>query len=157
MVVMQAAQKHQMRAEPAYRVVTRGHGGLPLFVEANGQPDLERLCDWLREQSQWVEQKLIEHGALLFRGFDVTEAGALERVARAVDDDLKKEYLGTSPRDALTEYVFSASELPGFYPIPQHCEMTFIANPVGWRTSDLARCPAVTISNEVQGAFVDWR
>jgi alpha-ketoglutarate-dependent taurine dioxygenase len=25
--------------------------------------------------------------------------------------------------------VFSASELPGYYPIPQHCEMTFTAQP----------------------------
>ncbi len=126
---MQAAQTHQLPPAPDYRVATHGHGGLPLFVEANGQPDVERLCGWLRDQPEWIEQTLTEHGALLFRGFDVTEPSAFERVARAVDDDLKKEYLGTSPRDALTEYVFSASELPGFYPIPQHCEMTFIANP----------------------------
>ncbi|MGV2480312.1 UNVERIFIED_CONTAM: TauD/TfdA family dioxygenase, partial [Salmonella enterica subsp. enterica serovar Weltevreden] len=39
------------------------------------------------------------------------------------------EYLGTSPRDALTDFVFSASELPGYYPIPQHCEMTFTRTP----------------------------
>jgi hypothetical protein len=35
--------------------------------------------------------------------------------------------------------------------------MIFSVNPVGGCTSDSALCPAVTISNEVQGAFVDWR
>jgi alpha-ketoglutarate-dependent taurine dioxygenase len=35
----------------------------------------------------------------------------------------------TSPRDARSEYVFSASELPSYYPIPQHCEMSFTADP----------------------------
>ena len=39
------------------------------------------------------------------------------------------DYLGTSPRDALTPYVFSASELPGYYPIAQHCEMRFLKKP----------------------------
>ena len=52
-----------------------------------------------------------------------------EQVARAISPQLKKDYLGTSPRDALTEYVFSASELPPYYPIPQHCEMSFTRTP----------------------------
>ena len=39
--------------------------------------------------------------------------------------------LRTSPRDAVKPggYVFSASELPGFYPIPAHNEMSFTAHP----------------------------
>ena len=72
---------------------------------------------------------LARHGALLFRDFDVADAPAFEQVARAIDDDLKCDYLGTSPRDALTGYVFTASELPSYYPIPQHCEMSFVADP----------------------------
>ena len=48
-------------------------------------------------------ERLAAHGALLFRGFDVADAPAFERVARAIDAELKNEYLGTSPRNALTE------------------------------------------------------
>jgi alpha-ketoglutarate-dependent taurine dioxygenase len=59
----------------------------------------------------------------------VSAARDFERVARAIDPDLKNEYLGTSPRSGLTDYVFTASELPGYYPIPQHCEMSFIKQP----------------------------
>jgi hypothetical protein len=66
---------------------------------------------------------------VLFRGFEVFDAPAFERVARAVEPVLQNEYLGTSPRNALTEYTFTASELPPFYPIPQHCEMSFTAHP----------------------------
>jgi alpha-ketoglutarate-dependent taurine dioxygenase len=29
----------------------------------------------------------------------------------------------------VTKYIFNASELPGFYPIPQHCEMSFLRDP----------------------------
>jgi hypothetical protein len=66
---------------------------------------------------------------LLLRGFDVEKARDFERVSRVIDPELQNEYLGTSPRDGLMDYVFNASELPDFFPIPQHCEMSFCARP----------------------------
>jgi len=98
-------------------------------IEPGSDRSLASLCDYLRATSPWVRERLIEHGALLLRGFDVDDAHDFERVARSIDDGLKNEYLGTSPRNGLTDYVFTASELPPFYPIPQHCEMSFTANP----------------------------
>lgn len=105
-----------------------GHD-LPLFVEPDGDTSVGALIAWLRGDADAVQKKLIRHGALLFRGFAVRGAADFEAIARAVDDDLKNEYLGTSPRNGLTDYVFTASELPPFYPIPQHCEMSFVAHP----------------------------
>jgi alpha-ketoglutarate-dependent taurine dioxygenase len=104
-------------------------GGLPLVLRPAGEPSLERLCAWLRASQAWVQERLARHGAILFRGFAVGSPEDFERLARSIDDELKNEYLGTSPRDALTGYVFSASELPPFFPIPQHCEMSFVAEP----------------------------
>lgn len=103
--------------------------GLPLVIRPAGDPSLDRLCAWLRSNPAWVQELLARHGAILFRGFAVGSPADFERLARAIDDDLKNEYLGTSPRDALTGYVFSASELPPVYPIPQHCEMSFVKEP----------------------------
>jgi hypothetical protein len=106
-------------------------GDLPLEIRprAGGSRSVDALCDWLRADAPAVQERLACHGALRLRGFDVDGPAAFERVARAVDPDLKNEYLGTSPRNALTDYVFNASELPDFYPIPQHCEMSFCARP----------------------------
>jgi alpha-ketoglutarate-dependent taurine dioxygenase len=103
--------------------------GLPLLVEPEGSASSAQLAEWLSSRADWSREQLLTHGALLFRGFGVGSPSEFERVARAIDPDLKNEYLGTSPRDALTDYVFSASELPGYYPIPQHCEMTFTRTP----------------------------
>jgi alpha-ketoglutarate-dependent taurine dioxygenase len=103
--------------------------GLPLVLSPRHDRDAGRLADWLHGHRDWVADRLAHHGALLFRGFEVSDAPGFERVARGVDDELKNEYLGTSPRNALTDHVFTASELPPFYPIPQHCEMSFIAHP----------------------------
>jgi alpha-ketoglutarate-dependent taurine dioxygenase len=110
---------HPMGAEP---------GSLPLMVEPGPDRSAEGLAERLKANPAWTQERLRRHGAFLFRGFDVDGPADFERIARAVDDDLKNEYLGTSPRDALTDYVFSASELPSYYPIPQHCEMSFVKN-----------------------------
>lgn len=111
----------------------RIEGDLPLTIsprpDVAGAEALTPLCDWLRENADWVQERLAEHGALRFRGFAVDGPEDFERLARAVDDDLKSDYLGTSPRNAVTDHVFNASELPDFYPIPQHCEMSFCATP----------------------------
>jgi alpha-ketoglutarate-dependent taurine dioxygenase len=111
------------------RVWEGSEQGLPLVVEARSDRDPARLCRFLADQHDWARRSLAAHGALLFRGFDVRDAAAFERVARAIDPELKNEYLGTSPRNALTDYVFTASELPPYFPIPQHCEMSFTAHP----------------------------
>jgi alpha-ketoglutarate-dependent taurine dioxygenase len=102
---------------------------LPLVIEAGADRSVARLCAWLRANEAWVAGELRQWGAILLRGFDVDRPEAFEQVARAIDPDLKNEYLGTSPRNALTSHVFTASELPPFYPIPQHCEMSFTKNP----------------------------
>jgi alpha-ketoglutarate-dependent taurine dioxygenase len=105
--------------------------GMPLVLEPRDDRDPERLVSWLRDNATWVGERLARHGAILLRGFDVASGDDFEAIARAIDPALQNEYLGTSPRNALTPsgYVFSASELPSYYPIMQHCEMTFVAEP----------------------------
>lgn len=102
---------------------------LPLVVEPRQDRTVDALVRWLRAEGSDVQGLLRKHGALLLRGFAVDSAEDFERVALAIDRDLGTEYLGTSPREALTDHVFTASELPPFYPIPQHCEMSFLRTP----------------------------
>ena len=104
---------------------------LPLVFEpeSDAERDGARLADSIAPRGAEIQAALTKHGALLFRGFSPVGPAEMERAARALAPELKKDYLGTSPRDALTEYVFSASELPGYYPIPQHCEMSFVKDP----------------------------
>ena len=111
--------------------LSSGDGRLPLVLEPapGARRDDATLASWIDAHRGWVEEKLTERGAFLFRGFELGAATSIERVARAIDPELKNDYLGTSPRNALTDYVFSASELPPVYPIPQHCEMSFIPEP----------------------------
>ncbi|MBX7182579.1 MAG: TauD/TfdA family dioxygenase [Bacteroidia bacterium] len=92
---------------------------------------LERLLEIIQSNQDELTQHLYKHGAVLFRGFEVETAQDFEKVAQSLDPDLKNDYLGTSPRDQVegTNFVFTASELPNFYPIMQHCEMSFLPHP----------------------------
>jgi alpha-ketoglutarate-dependent taurine dioxygenase len=104
-------------------------GVLPLCVQPRTDRSVAELAAWLTEHRASVSALLRRHGAILLRGFDVREAADFERLALAIEPELQAEYLGTSPRAGITRYTFSASELPGYYPIPQHCEMSFVAEP----------------------------
>ena len=96
---------------------------------ARGGGGLAGLLEFVEHHRGWLHDQLQTRGAALLRGFGLRTPAEFETAARAVEPALQNEYLGTSPRDALTPYVFSASELPPYYPIPQHCEMTFVKTP----------------------------
>lgn len=97
-----------------------------------------RFClrAFLKANQDWVDTKILEYGAVLFRGFDITSAAEVEAGIRALErnataNTLNKDYRGTSPRIAQpgSEYVFSAAEVPSHFPIAQHLEMSFLPSP----------------------------
>lgn len=105
---------------------------LPLVLEPeNGDKSLSTVVKWVNENRQEFDQAFYTNGAVLFRGFDINTPADFEKLALSIDPGLRNDYLGTSPRDRVagTEYIFSASELPPFYPIMQHCEMSYVDNP----------------------------
>jgi len=100
---------------------------LPAVVRPVGSDSsLEALKRLVRANHEEIVSKMHSVGAVLFRGFDVKGPQDFEDVALLLNPKLSKEYLGTSPRNAVTEYTFTASELPNFFPIPQHIEMSFL-------------------------------
>lgn len=135
--VQQTADIHQAITPP--NIPAPNQRTLPLIIQPNGDDSLDNLYQWLEVEDKnngltgqaVIHGLMREHGAVLFRGFNIANEANFEGVAERIDSQLKNDYMGTSPRDIQegTEYVFSASELPPYYPIPQHCEMTFIKEP----------------------------
>lgn len=82
---------------------------LPLVLRP-ARPDVD-LVAWARSQRTRLDTDLERHGALLFRGFAVTDPDALERFASVLVDDLFGEN-GEHPRAALGGNVYT----PVFFP-----------------------------------------
>lgn len=105
------------------------HSAVPAFC-TGGERSPAFLGKWMKANKGWLMEQMTLFGAVKFTGFDVAQPMDVQ-TALVQFDELSDEYRGTSPRvvQGDTQYVFSASELPGFFPIPQHLEMSFLNGP----------------------------
>ncbi len=106
-----------------------GEGKLPLLIEPTSAPASTRdyVTQWVSDEKPWLEQKLLEHGALLFRGFDLHSAECFEQLASAISPQFMSYVRGISPRSRVSGNVYTSTN-PGsssHIPIPLHCEMAY--------------------------------
>mmetsp|Transcript_5697 Transcript_5697/g.6389 ORF Transcript_5697/g.6389 Transcript_5697/m.6389 type:complete len:470 (-) Transcript_5697:141-1550(-) len=104
---------------------------LPLVISPRYDDALDFICEWLDHNRAWVEDQMLQYGAVFIRGFRIESASDFERATLAVQPNLCDQYRGTSPRRLMenTKYAFSAAEVPTNYPIAQHLEMSFLKAP----------------------------
>ncbi|MCI0392402.1 MAG: TauD/TfdA family dioxygenase [Acidobacteria bacterium] len=104
--------------------------GLPLIIE----PDFNRrsiqaseaLISLYLENKECLDNKLLEHGGLLFRGFSIVSASAFEQFVRAAADGELFAYIyGTSPRTKLKSGIYTSTEFPPEYSISLHSELSY--------------------------------
>jgi len=96
---------------------------LPLCV----RPTLPgvNLVGWAEENREEVGKWLLEHGGILFRGFDKLDVAGLESFITVVaGDPLAYEYAST-PRTRLGGHIYSSTEYPPHQMIPLHNEHAY--------------------------------
>ena len=108
---------------------------LPLVVEpeATNPPSFEELAQLIRDRHEWLEQKLLLHGGVLFRGFAVATADEFQKVALAVTPALKPYIEGQSPRTKVevngSGNVYTSTEYPPQFSITLHSELSYAKSP----------------------------
>ena len=110
---------------------TNAFSCLPLVITPRWNDSLQFFVEWSRTNRAWLDQMMLEHGALLIRGFAIKTAHDMEMALQGYQPNLNDTYRGTSPRKLMTgaQKVFSAAEVPSNYPIAQHLEMSFLEAP----------------------------
>jgi alpha-ketoglutarate-dependent taurine dioxygenase len=84
------------------------------------------LSTWARENQVKVESLLLEHRALLFRGFDITTPADFKAVVLATSDGNLLEYTDRStPRYTVTDGVYVSTIYPADQRIDLHNEGTY--------------------------------
>lgn len=86
---------------------------LPLVIEPAAQ-DLD-LADWAAANLDFLNDRLLHHGAILFRGFGITSAARFERVAGSLCSRLYSDN-GEHQHDRLSGNVYT----PVFYAPEKH-------------------------------------
>ncbi|GAC1307338.1 MAG: TauD/TfdA family dioxygenase [Vulcanimicrobiaceae bacterium] len=92
---------------------------LPLVVEPL-ESDVD-LAGWCSAQRRWLDERLLEHGAILFRGFSLPAIADFERAASAAAGDLFGGY-GDLPRNAGGEKIYESTPYPADHMILWHNE-----------------------------------
>eukprot|EP00897_Mesotaenium_endlicherianum_P005114 jgi/Mesen1/4630/ME000239S03903 len=105
------ASPDQHNGEPSSGASSPGSIGI-LDVEA-----------WVRQQKIWIENQLLEYGAVLLRGFPVESAADFNRVVEAFEWEELPYVGGAAPRTNVVGRVFTSNESPPDQKIPFHHEM----------------------------------
>jgi alpha-ketoglutarate-dependent taurine dioxygenase len=98
----------------------------PLVVE----PAVESLvlADWIGDRRDEVARLLLEHGAILFRGFALSSVAEFEAAARALSPDLLDYTERAAPRRQVGSKAYTSTEFPAHQVIPMHHEMSYSHN-----------------------------
>ena len=97
---------------------------LPLLVQP-AAPGVG-LIQWAGENRELLEQRLTQHGGILFRGFGIQGVAELQRLIAAVSAADLLEYKNRStPRTEIAGKIYSSTEYPANQEIPMHNENSY--------------------------------
>lgn len=98
-----------------------------VIMHSDYQLDHQTFIENLQENKDQFHQLLLEHGALLFRGFPVYNATHFSTLIESLGLGQFVNYIGgDSPRDKVQGHVYTSTEAPPSFHIPLHQELSFI-------------------------------
>ncbi len=100
-----------------------GDDTLPLAVTP--ATDGLDLSSWAAVNRRFIEEGLVKHGALLFRGFAVAGPAAFEEFIQTVCGDLIEYHERSSPRSTVRGRVYTSTDHPARLSIFPHNEQSY--------------------------------
>jgi alpha-ketoglutarate-dependent taurine dioxygenase len=94
----------------------------PYLVEAHNERD---LCSWIEANRDTIHKQTSTCGALLLRGFAVENETDFSKVVRSLSGEALDYVYRSTPRTAVGDGVYTATEYPAGVPIPQHNENAY--------------------------------
>ncbi|MEV6117130.1 TauD/TfdA family dioxygenase [Streptomyces sp. NPDC052109] len=95
---------------------------LPLVIESDGN---ESLAERVEAQRDELRAALLDHGALLLRGFSVPDVTAFDSVVRGLSGDPLTYTERSSPRHAIQGQVYTSTDYPPNEEIFLHNENSY--------------------------------
>jgi alpha-ketoglutarate-dependent taurine dioxygenase len=114
-----------MGSTPEIRLAAAKEGTLPRLVTPATPLTANDWTARIERNRSWIADNLARHGALLFRGFSVNNAQAMNAFCRAAALELMGYPRGATPRHSIQGLVFTATDAPPAMPLPLHNEMSY--------------------------------
>lgn len=100
--------------------------GLPLVIEPAA--DQLELVAWATGEREELKRKLLQCGAIVFRGFNVGGVDGFQEFARIISPELLDYKERAAPRREIADNVYTSTEYPANQRIMQHHEMSYSHN-----------------------------
>src|SRR5258706_1528650 len=96
---------------------------LPLMFE----PAIDglSLTDWAKANRELIDQKLLQSGAILFRGFNLGTVEAFEELMKVLTWELLEYSYRSTPRTQVSGRIYTSTEYPAHQTIPLHNELSY--------------------------------
>lgn len=92
----------------------------PLIVRPNA-PDIN-LIEWIKSNTQFIESRLLQQGAILFRDFDIRDETMFDQFARSFSLPLMDYLDQHTPRTRVFGMIYTSTEYPADHTVPFHSE-----------------------------------
>jgi alpha-ketoglutarate-dependent taurine dioxygenase len=99
---------------------------LPLLVEP--AVDGLNLRQWTTSNLEFIKQRLLSKGAILFRGFNLGTVDEFESFMESLAGNLLEYSYRSTPRTQVSGRVYTSTEYPAHQTIPLHNEMSYTRN-----------------------------
>src|SRR5262249_8351272 len=111
------------REEPV--AINRPDPGRTMPLVISPAADHVDLAEWVGARRDRLDRLLLEHGAILFRGFPLRSARDFEAVALAFYGDLYGDY-GDLPREGISGRIYASTPYPHDQMILYHNESSHL-------------------------------
>lgn len=113
-----------------FKTSVYGADNLPIVIEPQNElktrPFFQELLAQIHDSHDFFREKLLSHGAILLRGFQVQNYSELESFAEAFSGKQLINYAGgTSPRNRLESKVYTSTEYPANMTLALHNELSY--------------------------------
>ncbi len=105
-------------------VHTRLLDASPALVLEPGKVEID-LAAWAAANQSTIENLLLQHGALLFRGFNVRTAAEFATFVKSFSRELIEYDYASTPRSRIGDHIYTSTEYPADQYIPLHNEMSY--------------------------------
>src|SRR5262249_5567289 len=83
------------------------------------------LVGWAERHREILRSRLVENGAILFRGFPLSGVEGFEEIIRVIGGPLLDYKYGSTPRSHVSGGIYTSTEYPAHQEIPLHNEMSY--------------------------------
>lgn len=123
-VASPTGQRIFSKTEAAVQMSRRTDGTtLPLVVES-ASPGAD-LCAWVKDQREFIESRLQQHGGILLRNFRAASTAEFEHVVRIVAGEPLEYCERSSPRTQVGGHIYTSTDYPARKSIFLHNENSY--------------------------------